>query len=191
MVAFDILDDDVNRPRLRQVDRRERLIDTLASIDALALEPGESGGVDLFERTRRAGDEGVIAKSPSGMYMPGYRTKSWLKFKHRYTLTAIAVQMNVSRTYTMTGTGRPFRNITVALLKGAEPVMVGDVGTGYTDQEMVQLFELLTDGGYPVVEITVMGRTKDGLREPVFIGLRTDLNFDACGIAQLSEIPVV
>ena len=191
VVAFDALDDDLTLPRLRQPQRRERLAGMVDELNVNAVELIESGDATLFERTRRAGDEGVIAKSPTGTYVPGVRTKAWLKFKHRYTLTVIAVRMSATSQWALTGAGRPFRNITVAMLKGIEPVMVGEVGTGFTDQEMAQLAQLLHDGGYPIVEITVMGRTKDGLREPVFTGLRTDLDFGACGIAQLSEIPVV
>jgi len=189
--AFDVLDDDLSLPRLRQRERRERLAGMVDQLDVPAVQLVETGGVELYERTRAAGDEGVIAKSPTALYVPGVRSRSWLKFKHRYTITAIAVRMQATSTWMLRGAGRPFRNITIALLKGNDPVLVGEVGTGFTEQEMTQLADLLEDGGYPIVEVTVMGRTKDGLREPVFVGLRTDLNFDNCGIAQLSEIPVV
>jgi len=189
--AFDALDDDLDLPRMRQVDRRTRLAATVEMLNVPAVQLVESGGMELFERTRRAGDEGVIAKDPRGYYMPGSRTRQWLKFKHRYTLTVIAVRMHATSSWALTGNGRPFRNITVALLRGSEPVLVGEVGTGFNDMEMRQLADILEDGGYAIVDVSVMGRTKDGLREPVFLGLRTDLNFDNCGIAQLSEIPLV
>lgn len=174
--------------------RRDILTDLVSGMACDAVQQVTPGTAQLMTAARAAGKEGVVAKRLHSIYAPTVRTRSWLKFKHRYTLTCIAYELTVSDS-----PGRPFRSVILALIREASiqklesrMVIVGEVGTGFTLTEMQHIATQMSDGLFPVLEISVMGRTAThGLREPVFVGFRTDLPLDAVSVAQLAEIPYV
>ena len=85
LIIFDILKlgtkDIVDQ---RYTKRREMLQKVLAKeylIDSMVLD-NLSEVQDFFEKTKRQGHEGIVAKKVSSKYTPGVRGKNWFKFKH-------------------------------------------------------------------------------------------------------------
>ncbi|MEX0427554.1 DNA ligase [Nocardioides sp. DS6] len=163
----------------------------------------DDGGM-LHEVTREQGLEGIVSKRRTSRYLPGVRTKEWLKFPHRFRGSYVV------------GGWRPQIGTTdrlAALLVGqptpAGLVYRGRVGSGIGARESRQLRSLLTDaaaspfagadvdpaGGVPredvrgtfwveprvVVDVETHGRHVVGaavlgrLRQPAFIAVRPDL----------------
>ena len=85
LIIFDILkrgmEDIVDQ---RYTKRREMLQKVLAKehlIDSKVID-NLSEAQDFFEKTKRQGHEGIVAKKVSSKYTPGVRGKNWFKFKH-------------------------------------------------------------------------------------------------------------
>jgi bifunctional non-homologous end joining protein LigD len=150
-------------------------------------------GIELLESVRDRGMEGVIAKRVESTYVPGGRSKSWLKIKVSQSDEFLVAGWQP-------GEGRRAERIG-SLLLGVPTTdgglhYVGNVGTGFTDAELGRLGERLTPlrrptspftgGGTPkrgsvfvdpevVVEVHFAERTSDGiLRHPVYKGIRVD-----------------
>jgi bifunctional non-homologous end joining protein LigD len=150
-------------------------------------------GVELLDSVRERGMEGVVAKRIDSTYVPGARSRSWLKVKLQQTDEFVVGGWQP-------GEGRRADHIGSLLLGVPAPGgglhYVGNVGTGFTDAELRRLEERLvplrresspfTGGGTPrrtsrfvepalVVEVAYAERTSDGvLRHPSYKGLRID-----------------
>jgi bifunctional non-homologous end joining protein LigD len=146
-------------------------------------------GLKAYEVAKRKGYEGVLAKDASAPYVEG-RSRYWLKFKvHQEDEFVIAG-------YTAPEGSRQYFG---ALLLGAYDrgnlVYVGKVGTGFSQQTLVQLYKRFQPlvQGQPalaepprerkvtylaprlVAQISYGELTADRkLRQPVFLGLRDD-----------------
>ena len=152
-----------------------------------------ASGVDLLETVRQRGMEGVIAKRVDSIYVPGGRSRSWLKVKLQQTDEFVVGGWQP-------GEGLRTRSIGSLLLGVPAPDgglhYVGNVGTGFSNAELDRLAALLgpsrresspfTGGGVPkkgavfveprlVVEVAFGERTSDGiLRHPSYKGQRVD-----------------
>jgi bifunctional non-homologous end joining protein LigD len=147
-------------------------------------------GLAAFERARRLGLEGLIAKDSSAPYLSGRRSPSWQKVKVR------AEDEFVIGGFTAPGGSRAHLG---ALLIGAYDDTglryAGKVGTGFTArtlEDLVRRLRPLVRDASPfrdhprerdatwteprlVAQIGYTERTHDGrLRHPVFLGLRDD-----------------
>jgi bifunctional non-homologous end joining protein LigD len=151
-------------------------------------------GAMLLGATEEQGLEGILSKRRSSTYHFGRRTKDWLKFPHRPTLSYV-----VGGWRRENGTGPRLG----ALLVGAPAPQGlsyrGRVGSGLTGRHAERLRQLLAplhSGSSPfcdavprvdatgtvwvrpevVVEIAALGVTPGGrLRQPSYQGVRTDL----------------
>ena len=83
-VAFDVLALGAAEViALRWEERRALLVDLGVDGPAWCTTPAYPGdGATLFEATRAAGIEGVVAKRLDAPYRPGVRTRAWVKTKH-------------------------------------------------------------------------------------------------------------
>jgi bifunctional non-homologous end joining protein LigD len=151
-------------------------------------------GTELFETVRQRTMEGVICKRLDSTYVPGARSKSWLKVKLQQSDEFLVGGW-------FPGEGRRANRIGSLLLgtpnkKTGGLDYVGNVGTGFTDAELKRLEERLgpcvrdtspfTGGGTPkkrsvfvepelVVEVVFTERTDEGiLRHPSYKGIRID-----------------
>lgn len=197
-VVFDVLRlGAADTIRLRWIERRQRLQDAwrggpgVVISDAVPLR-----GRALFEATRKLGLEGIVAKHHGGPYVPGRRTRHWLKIRHRREADFVI------------GGYTPQGRIGLASLAVgvyAQPeglgglIYVGRVGTGFSQATRGELLALLrplhTDdspfrrpvpGAVPVapklvcrveyLELTAAGR----LRHATFRGLRPDVPPERC-----------
>ena len=197
-VVFDLLEQEgqplidlplnERRERLRKLlDRRNRTVQLSEAFD---------DGQALFEAAKQQRFEGIVAKRRESRYLPGKRTRDWLKIKtHGRQEFGIAG-------YTE-GQGRrsgSFGSLILGYYKDGELVYAGNVGTGFNDAEIDKLLRKLRPlerkdppfSSVPkmprvrrdaihwvepklVAEIEFVEWTHDGrLRAPSYQGLRDD-----------------
>jgi bifunctional non-homologous end joining protein LigD len=196
--AFDLLEVEgeplIDRPLterrerlLALLDRRQRNVQFSESFD---------DGQALYKAAQEQRFEGIIAKKRDSRYFPGRRSREWLKIKTH------GRQEFVIAGYTR-GQGRRsgrFGSLILGYWQGDELVYAGNVGTGFTDDEIDRLLAKLrslerkdppfrTVPKMPkvrkdairwvepklVAEIEFVEWTHDGrLRAPSYQGLRED-----------------
>jgi DNA ligase D-like protein (predicted ligase)/DNA ligase D-like protein (predicted 3'-phosphoesterase) len=136
-VVFDILEKD-GKPltSLPLVERKKILADSLKEgTNVLLSDFIEEKGEAYFKSAIKKGLEGVVAKKKDSHYEEGLRTGSWLKIKKLKTCDCVIFG------YTR---GTETREATFGALllglydKNGQPVYVGKVGTGFT-QEMLRM----------------------------------------------------
>ncbi len=150
-------------------------------------------GKALYDAAKAMNLEGIMAKDKTKSYEPGARNRHWLKVKFRETISAEIIG------YTE-GKGDRFNlfgAIHIAVREDQRWKYLGKVGTGFDEDKMIQLLGLMNDlpKSLKLIEenIEEPSRTvwiepklwcevqyasltnKGTLREPVFVGLRPDL----------------
>ncbi len=151
-------------------------------------------GKELFQQYSERGFEGIIAKDPESIYVPGKRGESWLKIK------AMKMQEAIICGYTSPqGSRKYFGSVILGLYENGELRYIGNCGTGFNEKSLKLLFGkfngYLRDTcpfqeiprfswgkGRPawlepvlVANIKFMEWSNDGImRAPVFMGLRDD-----------------
>jgi DNA ligase D-like protein (predicted 3'-phosphoesterase) len=185
---------------------RKRILQTSVreSEHVLLADYVEEKGEAYYQAVLSRGLEGVIAKKKNSPYEPGVRSGNWLKIKKLHTADCAIFG------YTK-GTGareRTFGALLLGLYKDkSEPVYVGKVGTGFSDDtltKMSETFHALKTAKAPfeadvaeevtwlepklVAEVAYQVVTKDDrLRMPRFLRLRTDKSPSECTLSQLTE----
>ena len=170
------------KERLRAILRRHPLVRYSAH--------RKRHGNSAFDKARRAGEEGIIAKRATSPYCSGKRTREWLKIKAGYEQEAIIVGFTPPR-----GSRRHFGSLVLAVHDGDKLVYAGHSGGGLSQAMLATLharmMKLRTDKklftGVPhedqttwirprlVCQVKFTEWTRKGeMRNPVFLGLRTD-----------------
>jgi len=177
-IAFDILEIDDTSTIGLQLKERKKLLHEIP-VDHAPISPLD---VTSWLHNNPAW-EGAMAKKITSRYWPGSRTVDWLKFKSRKTLTFAVYGLTPGLGHRSTLFG--------SMILGYNGVHVGNVGTGFTDDEaadMLSLFdecksETPTLASYtgpvlmwcvPVIRVNVsyIEMTNAGqLRHPAFEGL--------------------
>lgn len=133
-IAFDLLyrngEPLFDRPLL---ERRRLLTELLGSAPSPHFAIVESTfvigrGKAFFARAAERRLEGVVAKRLSSRYVPGERTRDWLKLKVRRSVDAVLLGLVRER-----GTGR-VKSLVLGGYRGSELVWIGNAGSGL-DQE--------------------------------------------------------
>ncbi len=161
-----------------------------------------TSGQEAYKSAVKLGLEGIMAKRNESIYVPGERSKDWLKVK------AQKRQEMVIGGYTLNeGTSKPFSSLLVGVFQGDQLHFSGKVGTGFTQagqRELLAQFQKYITERCPfteipeinnpsrfrpnppkatavwlrpglVCEVSFTEMTPDGvLRHPSFQGLRTD-----------------
>jgi bifunctional non-homologous end joining protein LigD len=197
LIAFDLLrDDELDLRKMPLSARRARLDALFARFPArgseLRLSEQVTGdGRALYERARAEGWEGLLVKEARAPYRDGRRSPEWRKLK--------IVQQDefvVGGWTEPKGTRTRFGSLVLGARRGSSLVHVGDVGTGFSGQELDRvwaLLEPLETSDCPFADLPkTLGRprwvkprlvaqvrfsewTDDGrLRHPVYLGLRDD-----------------
>lgn len=141
-IVFDVLrlGDDDTMP-LPWLERRRRLEDVWKARAGVQLsDTVAERGTALFDATRRLELEGIVAKHHQGPYVPGRRTRHWLKVRHQKELDAV-----------IGGYARRSGGDLASLALGlyVEPagddglVYIGNVGTGFDEATRAALLERL------------------------------------------------
>jgi bifunctional non-homologous end joining protein LigD len=196
--VFDLLELDgeplLSHPLVERRHRLERLLDRQNR--AVVLSSAFQNGEALLRAAHELGLEGVVAKRSDSPYVPGKRTRQWLKVKTHLR------QEFVIAGYTRGHGARARLGALVLAVRdeAGELVYVGNCGTGFTDQTIGDLLERLrplerATSPFPippkmarvrrgevvwvepalVAEIEFAGWTHEGrLRAPSFQGLRDD-----------------
>ena len=148
-------------------------------------------GIKVFNKAKRAKEEGVMAKLASGRYHSGLRTREWLKVKASQEQEVVIVGFTAPRR-----SRKYFGALLLAVRDGSGWKYAGRAGTGFNAQTLrdvhAKLVPLIT-GKKPVPEkvpdaanttwvkpklVAVVKFTEwtqaGEMRHPVFLGLRTD-----------------
>jgi bifunctional non-homologous end joining protein LigD len=139
--AFDVLEIDGEPVAdLPLVERRKRL-DGLLDRRSRTVRLSETfdDGKALLEAAKQQHLEGIMAKRLDSRYLPGKRTRDWLKIKTH------SEQEFVIAGYTK-GTGRrasSFGSLVLGYQAGGELVYAGNVGTGFNSREIEKLLDRL------------------------------------------------
>jgi bifunctional non-homologous end joining protein LigD len=151
----------------------------------------EDEGKIFFREMQKMNLEGMIAKRKKSKYFIGKRSSDWLKIKNIHTQEAIIVGFTDPK-----GSRKYFGSLLVAVKDKGKLVSIGNVGTGFTDKGLKELYAKLkplirkaSPLSVPVKEtpditwvdpvlvcaIKFTEITEDGsARHPVFQGLRVD-----------------
>lgn len=206
--AFDIVYLDGKWLNDRSLEERKEILTTVVEeTDHVFLVPFvEEKGVDLYERARKMGFEGIVAKQKGTPYIFGKRAPFWLKIKEAKTVDAVICGLTL-------GEGKRaqyFGSLVLGLYRDGELVHVGNVGTGFSEREMKELMDLLlpfqiekppcivdqedihrdTIWVKPlyVAEVEYQSITEDKkLRMPRFLRLRPDKCPEECTWDQIEE----
>lgn len=178
-----------SRPLLQ---RKKRLRAILPRISALHFSRhARRSGKRAFRAAVRRSLEGIMAKRADGPYRSGRRTREWLKIKTAQDQEAVIAG------FTRPRRGRKhFGSLVLAVRRGNEWQYVGHTGTGFSADDLktihAKLSQLVTRrkpirGKVPNERATTWVRprlvaqlkfaewTDDGrMRQPAFVGLRTD-----------------
>ncbi|WP_221393258.1 non-homologous end-joining DNA ligase [Dyadobacter sp. NIV53] len=162
----------------------------------------KSDGISFFEAAKKLGLEGIMAKRSDSNYLPGVRTKDWLKIKIQKRQEVIIVGYTRNE-----GTSKLFSSLLLGVYNNNILEYAGKVGTGFKDKqqkELLKIFETLIISSSPftaksaynrferfrgslsgsgivwikpviVCEVHFSEVTTDGVfRHPSFVGLRED-----------------
>jgi bifunctional non-homologous end joining protein LigD len=198
LIAFDLLEvDSESLLDLTLVERRKRLEALVVpQAGSVILSPQFDDGKALLAAARQQGLEGVIAKRLDSLYEPGRRVSGWRKVKVRQSQEVVVAG------YTR-GQGRRsggFGALVVAVHEAGGLRWAGNVGTGFTDDEierLLKVMEPLRRAESPLAVTPKMPRVRRGdvvwlepklvaevefaewthegrLRSPAYLGLRED-----------------
>ncbi|MFP5253212.1 MAG: non-homologous end-joining DNA ligase [Actinomycetes bacterium] len=196
LMVFDLLRlDGEDLTRLPLEERRARLEGLGLAHPRWQVPPAYDDGESLYAATAARGLEGVVSKKRSSCYHPGRRTAEWLKLPHRRTDSYVVGGWRLE-----TDSGSRLGALLVGEPTPTGLVYRGRVGSGLAGRkgqgvlaqlrgresdtcpfvtEVPRVDALGTTWLRPelVVEVAALGMTRDGrLRQPAFLGLRTDLS---------------
>jgi bifunctional non-homologous end joining protein LigD len=140
-VAFDLLEVEgeplIDRPLPERQERLAALLDRRNR--TVQLSETFDDGEALYRAAQEQHFEGIMAKKRESRYFPGRRTREWLKIKTHGKQEFVIVG------YTR-GQGRRsgrFGSLILGYWQGDELVYAGNVGTGFTDDEIDRLLAKL------------------------------------------------
>ena len=196
LMVFDLLSfDGLDATTLALRDRRALLEQLGLDSPRWQVPPTYDDGPVLQEATRAQGLEGIVSKKRDSCYSPGRRSEEWLKFPHRPAGSYVVGGWRLE-----TGSTDRLGALLVGEPTSEGLVYRGRVGSGVAGAAAQRLRELLgplSSGRSPfdtevpredalgttwvrpevVVEVESLGLTpREGrLRQPAYVGLRTDL----------------
>jgi bifunctional non-homologous end joining protein LigD len=161
-IVFDVLKRNGEDVRKLPYAEREQIIDKMVDKKGYVRRVTKT----TVAKARKEGAEGVVFKDKQSPYVEG-KSNHWRKLKFKKIEDAVAVGY-------VPGEGK--RKGLIGALKIAHHGTQSKVGTGFTDRENKELKKMLDAGKKPVVRIEYLKRGSEGaLREPSFVGLRTDI----------------
>jgi DNA ligase-1 len=187
--------DGENLMQLPQVKRRARLSKLFRTTERVKLT--ESITTDdaeeqakFFRRAIEEGHEGLMAKDPDGIYIPGRRAENWMKIKPAFETLDVVITGGIW------GSGRRrglLSSLIVAVRDREDFKTVGKVGTGFSEEMLRELTaqlepKIITTRGRDVeiepetvievdfqdIQKTARYRAGYALRIPRFKRVRTD-----------------
>jgi len=207
LVMFDLVF--VNGEWIGRKPLNERLERLGASIEfegrILRSEPVPTHGVALFEAARDRALEGVVAKRVSSPYLPGKRTKDWLKIKVVHSVDCVIGGWTTG----LGSRGQSLGALLAGVYDGRDLIYIGSVGTGFTDRALGLVKDRLEDLEAPSCPFKIDPKINGArwarpqqvceveyrefttgmkLRAPSFKGLRYDKSPEVCDLAQFARM---
>lgn len=203
-IVFDILEADGESLIDRALHERIDILKTRLKQGRhiIRSEPIQEYGTEYYEAATLKNLEGIIAKRRDSTYQPGTRSPDWLKIKQVKTCDCVVFGYSP-------GSGareETFGALLLGLYDEGEPVYVGRVGTGFSDQDLSKILKQLeplktstpwfNEPDIPmgstwvkpslVAQVGYQEITQDQhLRAPRFQGLRDDKPALLCSINQI------
>ena len=176
--------------------RRQRLFEVVSEGDNIFVPEAFDGSLDdAMASSKKLKLEGVLAKKKDSVYLPGKRTKTWLKLKHSMSREVLIVGWRDGKG----GRQNTFGSLLLAAHdEDGELTYMGRVGTGFDMHQLRSIrsqLDTITRKTPPVdvpadqrrdahwvtpklvADVEYGGITRDGrLRHPVWRGLRDDID---------------
>ena len=191
-VAFDILyHRDHIVTDLPLMERKQLLSDVVTDTDRISISRYiDTDGIALFNYVKEQQLEGIVGKKKDSLYWFGKRTKDWKKIKWlkdedficlgyiskpNHMTSLILAKMNPSGQYVLTGhvtLGVSLRNLTAHGIKITSCPLLS-VPARY--EQAIWIVPI-------VCTVQYMPSEKDGMRQPVFKGIREDKQPEECRI---------
>jgi len=162
-------------------------------------------GKEFFEAAKKNDLEGVMAKKADSMYHPGARSGDWLKIKYHKSQEVIIAGFTEP-----TGSRKHFGALVLAIPDGDKLQYVGHTGSGFTDNNLKEIYEMLkpliqkkspfdeavkTNAAVTWVKPTLIGEIKftewttdNKMRHPIFLGLRDDKTVKEINMASINKV---
>jgi len=201
-IVFDILyRDNENLMNLPLIERKSILKQEVKGGDLVTvIDFLREDGVAYFKAAVEMGLEGVMAKRIESPYLPGIRSRDWIKIKKQLTLDLV-----VGGYFPGQGSREGlFGGLLLGAYDSGRLIYTGRVGSGFSQKELEELyteFERAEDSPFfnppsttgviwlkpkLVVEVAALEVSKRRhLRAPVFLRRRTDKMPEECTIDQL------
>lgn len=185
-IAFDVLQVEGGNVRGLPYEMRHALLAEQLPVSMRSTHGHDGRTFWTFAQSRSM--EGLVAKRDGSLYRPG-RQNAWVKIKNTRRISAIATGVLKGN-----GSRADFGALMLALWDPSTKklVHVGNCGSGFTVADMKTVREALADAdrsGPVVVEIEYLEASPDGkLRNPVFRGIRSDVEARDCVITDLSSL---
>ncbi len=138
--AFDLLElEGEDLTPLPNIERKEKLEALLATAQPPihVADHVLGAGETLYRTMCEAGQEGIISKTVDGKYS-GRRSKAWVKVKCTRRQEFVIIGWKAS-----SAKGRPFASLLLAQHEGGELVYKGNVGTGFSADDLDDLTQKL------------------------------------------------
>ena len=193
--VFDLLSlDGKDLTHLPLTDRKELLKALLPKNEVIKYSDHiRENGISFFKAAVKNDLEGIMAKKADSEYYAGKRSNEWLKIKNHKTADVIICGYTAPA-----GSRKYFGSLVLGIMKNKILVHAGHAGTGYDDDKLKTIFNLLqplvqTDSPFKekvtgnnnitwvkpkiVCEVKFTEWTQDEkLRHPVFLRIRNDKN---------------
>jgi DNA ligase-1 len=143
-----------------------------------------------YQTALDAGHEGIMLKVISSPYSPGQRGKNWIKIKPEVDTLDLAV---IGAEWGEGKRAHVFGSFLVACQDQGKPVPLSRVATGFSDEQLAEVYELLKDSviaksgkevtfepvlvfevGYSELQVSPTYEGGFALRFPRFVRIRDD-----------------
>ncbi len=176
-----------------ELAKRKDLLESILPKDRHIKYTGQvkGDGVSFFRAAQKQGLEGIMAKDARSHYLPGVRSRSWLKLKSRVTQDCVIAGFTGPR-----GSRQYFGSLVLGAYSGKKLVYVGHSGGGFGGLDLKKVYDRLRplvsktspfkaklgETGQItwvkpqlVCEVAFTEWTREGLmRQPIFLRFRDD-----------------
>jgi DNA ligase 1 len=124
-------------------ERRKKLEEVVHHFVAPQVQSGDAGVITkTYEDALAAGHEGIMIKVPTSPYTPGQRGKNWIKIKPEVDTLDLAV---IGAEWGEGKRAHVFGSFLVAVQDAGRLVPLSRVATGFSDEQLAEVYELLKD----------------------------------------------
>ncbi|MGN6248428.1 MAG: DNA ligase D [Ginsengibacter sp.] len=117
--------------------RREILESVLPQSETIRLsESFDTNGIDFFKVVEHMSLEGIMAKRKDSLYLPGTRSKDWLKIKTEGRQEVVIGGFTKNE-----GSSKKFSSLLVGFYQDKKLVFTGKIGTGFNTKVQNELME--------------------------------------------------